>query len=208
MKNFHNHLAIMPRKSAHFEKREPILEKILARERWKKIAPHLPPKAKVLDLGCGFDGKFLQSIEKKISSGFGIDLSVSKSVESQKISLLEYNINQPLPFAENEFDTVVSLANLEHLENPEQCLREIYRVLKPGGKLLLTAPSKAAKPILELLSFLGLVSAQEIKDHKHYFDKKILVKMVKEAGFSQISHQYFQMGMNNFLSVIKTNEKI
>jgi hypothetical protein len=75
----------------------------------------------------------------------------------------------------------------------------VRRVLQPQGKLLLTVPSHLAKPVLEFLAFrLGLVSADEIRDHKRYFNRTDLVEILSEAGLQIVLHQYFQLGMNNF----------
>jgi ubiquinone/menaquinone biosynthesis C-methylase UbiE len=193
----------MPRNKAHFEDQEPFLEKLLSFFRFKKIIKHIPANSKVLDIGCGYQGKLLLKLQKKISCGIGFDISIDSSVSNEKIQLLSHDLNQPLPANDKEFDVVVSLANLEHLENPKRCLQEIFRVLKPGGKLLLTAPSTYAKPVLEFLALLGLVSKQEIRDHKNYFTKKILMDSCREISFRDIKHQYFQLGMNNFLIAVK-----
>jgi len=192
----------MQRKKAHFEGREPFLEKILSEFRFGKIIKHIPQKAKVLDLGCGFNGNFLQKIrkesgEKSPENYFGLDISVNPNMEN--IKLIKHNLNNPIPFEDKSFDVVTSLANLEHLENPEFVLEEIYRVLKPKGILLLTAPSVYGKPVLEFLSFrLGLISRNEIEDHKNYFDRESLLKLLKVTGFSSVDHKYFQIFMNNF----------
>jgi SAM-dependent methyltransferase len=47
---------------------------------------------------------------------------------------------QKMPLPDNSFDTTLSSQVLEHVPNPEQALREMYRVLKPGGKTIITIP--------------------------------------------------------------------
>lgn len=190
---------IMTRKKSHFEDREPLLEKILSAWRFRKIIRHIPKNARVLDLGCGFNGKLLQKIREKISSGVGVDISVNLTIKDPRIRLFAQNLNNPSPFSGDTFDIVTSLANLEHLQNPENNLREIRRVLKPSGVLLLTTPSIYGKPVLETLAFFGIISREEIRDHKNYFNKKILTELCSRAGFTSISHRYFQIGMNNFV---------
>jgi SAM-dependent methyltransferase len=192
------------RSQAHFENKEPFLEKFLRNRRFRKILPHIPNDSKILDIGCGFNGEILKNIESKIESAVGIDISVNENANSQKIKLLRHDLDLKLPLPDEEFDAVISLANLEHLENPLDNLREVFRVLKPKGILLLTVPSFRAKPVLNFLSFrLNLISHAEIRDHRNYFDKKILLNWCQEIGFSPAEHKYFQFGMNNFLKAEK-----
>ena len=77
---------------------------------------------------------------------------------------------------------------------------EIARVLKPGGRLILTVPSKAAKPVLEFLAYkIGIVSEAEIRDHKCYYDRKLLAMLFADTALDIERHRYFQFGMNNYL---------
>lgn len=78
------------------------------------------------------------------------------------------------------------LAVLEHIEYEESILQEIYRILKPSGKLVLTVPSIWAKPVLEFLAYrLKIVDEHEIRDHKRYYSRKSLRSiLVEKSGFS------------------------
>ncbi len=109
-----------------------------------------------------------------------------------------------LPFPDESFEVVTMLAVLEHLNYPLEMLLEIRRVLKPNGILLLTAPSHLAKPVLEFLSYkLHIVSEDEIRDHKRYYDKKDLLSLANDANLTLLQHKYFQCGMNNFAKITK-----
>jgi ubiquinone/menaquinone biosynthesis C-methylase UbiE len=190
----------MQRETSHFQVTEPFLEKFLCKMRFRKIMHRIPPRSEILDLGCGYNGAFLRSIESIISSGVGIDISVNKNMNDNRIKLLEHDLNHQLPIPENRFDIITSLANIEHLNNPEKVFGEMYRVLRIGGFLFLTTPSIYAKHVLEFLSYkLQLISEQEIRDHKNYFNRHILADYCKSVGFHTWYHRYFQMGMNNFL---------
>lgn len=194
---------IMMRKQSHSEDAEPLFDRMLSAWRFRKIIRYIPENSRVLDLGCGFDGKLIRKVRENISSGVGIDISVNNGNIDSKIKLIAHDLNEKLPFSENDFDVVTSLASLEHLDNPKKMLEEIYFILNPGGILLLTAPATFGKSVLEFLAFFGLVSKQEIMDHKNYFNKKILSEYCQEIGFSSCNHSYFQLGMNNFLMAEK-----
>ncbi|HEX8974744.1 MAG TPA: class I SAM-dependent methyltransferase [Patescibacteria group bacterium] len=194
----------MSRNKAHCEGKEPILENVLSNLRYAKIVRHIPDKAKVLDLGCGYNAGFLSKIAGRNRECFGMDISVNKELVLENVTLIEHDLNKKFPLESESFDIVTSLANLEHLENPNFALSEIFRVLKPGGILLLTTPSVYAKPVLEFLSYkMRLISENEIRDHKNYFCKTSLVKLGKEVGFSKIKHEYFQFFMNNSVKAMK-----
>lgn len=180
--------------------KEPILEPLLRKMRIRRVLPCIRKHrhCRMLDLGCGWEARFLRSVEPFIETGVGIDFKAPLLNEG-KIRTECLTIMDRLPFAEASFNLVTMLAVLEHLEQPEAILREIHRVLAPGGQLVLTVPSKAARPVLEFLAFrLGIVSRAEIMDHKAYYDRDSLRQLLQLTGFTLRSHRYFQLGMNNF----------
>jgi SAM-dependent methyltransferase len=54
------------------------------------------------------------------------------------------DMNRPLPFADGDFDAVVSIEGIEHIERPFDFVRECHRVLRPGGAVVLTTPNISA----------------------------------------------------------------
>jgi SAM-dependent methyltransferase len=194
----------MARSKAHLEDNQLFFEKLLGNMRFNKIINQVPQDATVLDAGCGYHGTLLKRLEPKISQGIGVDISVNQQVKNHKLNLIQHDLNQTLPLANDQFDVVISLANLEHLENSRGAFQEMHRVMKPGGFLLLTTPTPLAKPVLEFLSYdLKIISEEEIRDHKIYFNRDLLATYCRMAGFSWWEHRYFQMGMNNFLRAQK-----
>ncbi len=183
--------------------KEAFLEPLLRRLRIRRVVPVLKryPRCRILDVGCGWEAKFLRSIEPYIECGCGIDFKAPK-MTSDKLRTMEITLDRTLPFENASFDVVVMLAVLEHLEHHIEIVEEVFRVLRPGGVLLLTAPSHKAKPVLEFLAYkLSLISKDEIQDHKRYFDREELQKLFGAIGFSAFTHTYFQFGMNNFCIV-------
>lgn len=184
-------------------RKEPICEPWFRSMRVRRILSFIKPEYEVLDVGCGV-GSFIKALGPFIKNGVGIDKKAGVSKEGN-IKLLQADFDgKKLPLKDNQFDCVTMLAVLEHLNNRLEILKEIRRVLKPGGNLLITVPSWAAKPVLEFLSYrLGIVNEEEVRDHKTYFWKKELLSLAEQAGFRDLKHKYFQLVFNNFLHARK-----
>lgn len=179
--------------------KEQILEPLLRRLRIRKILPVLRqfPDCRLLDVGCGWEARFLREVEPYIAQGVGIDIK-APTLQTEKISTFQSCLDQKLPFADASFDVVTMLAVLEHLRFPEAIVAEVFRVLRGGGVFVGTVPSTWAKPVLEFLAFrLNIVNPDEIRDHKQYFNRGSLEKLLGQAGFSSLKHRYFQCRMNN-----------
>ncbi|MFM9960929.1 MAG: methyltransferase domain-containing protein [Planctomycetaceae bacterium] len=111
--------------------------------------PYLTPGVAVLDCGCG-PGSITLSIANRIGEGrvVGIDFGESQIDRANK-SVKEHGILNAtfqtadcdsLPFEDASFDCVFSNALLEHLTDPVRALREMLRVLKPGGVIGVSSP--------------------------------------------------------------------
>src|SRR5260370_32500224 len=58
-----------------------------------------------------------------------------------KVPLIDADLNQTFPFEDATFDVAMAVEILEHLENPRSFLRELARVLKPGGRAIVSTPN-------------------------------------------------------------------
>jgi len=98
---------------------------------------------KVLDIGCG-NGRLVKLIEDKKVEYLGIDYSESLvNIAKENFSDYKFEVGDLLDLKENDnqYDAVLLIAVLHHIPSAklrDQALQEIYRVLKPGGKLLMT----------------------------------------------------------------------
>lgn len=187
----------MNRKNSWGENKTSLLDKIIENQRLNVVNKHIKNGTKMLDLGCGYEGKILFKFKNKIASGIGIDLSVGKG--DRKIKLLKGRVDRHLNIRTGSFDLITALAVIEHVDNPQKMLSESYRLLKRNGILILTTPSHHSKPLLELLAFnLNLISKDEILDHKRYYDLSTLKKDLVSAGFknNKVLIKYFQIGLN------------
>ncbi len=107
-----------------------------------------------LDVGSG-TGELLQLVRTHYSfRSFGCDYTDKLAqVAGLQIDIVDLNL-QPLPYADNSFALVTCIETIEHLENCRQVVREIYRVLQPGGIAVFSTPN-----ILNLRSRLRYLSS-------------------------------------------------
>lgn len=103
------------------------------RDAMAQFAPMLT--GRLLDVGCG---------SKPYQSLFAVDAYIGLDIDSEasrQAGVADYFYDGKIfPFAEASFDCVLCNQVLEHVFNPDEFLGELMRVLKPGGRLLLTVP--------------------------------------------------------------------
>ena len=175
------------------------LDHFIARMRFKAAYPHIRKGARVCDLGCGLDAAFLDFAAERIAYGVGVDDQVRDGAGG-RWKRVRTDIRAALPLESGEFDNVVMLAVLEHLPEPEPVLREAYRILKPGGSLILTWPSAMVDPILKMLHGLRLVSDEmESQEHQKRIPLGTLQQMMHRIGFNEFIHYTFEFGLNNLM---------
>jgi ubiquinone/menaquinone biosynthesis C-methylase UbiE len=100
------------------------------------ILPHAR-QSDVLEVGCG-TGLILQKVAKVANRAVGMDLSAGMLEKARERGLEVVKANATdLPFDDNSFDLVYSFKVLAHVEDIDTALREMARVTRPGGRLVL-----------------------------------------------------------------------
>jgi len=174
---------------------------------WRNYLKHLNFQAqdKVLEVGCG-PGVLLDRLGLKYKfSGVGLDAS-SKAIDIAKSDKAwfknEYLIGsaEKLPFGKESFDKVITFDVLEHLKNQTQAIKEMVRVLKPNGKILIyTINSRQLGTWNWLISKFGVDIYKQF-DHCEELlvdPKKLRIQLEKE-GIEVQTLTYF----NAFFSLI------
>jgi SAM-dependent methyltransferase len=157
----------------------------------------------IADLGCGFQAAFTRSVLGEISKAVLVDIAVADDLkEHPKVQVIQGGLPESLQaLPSHSLDAVLIVSVLEHLWQPLDTLKEIRRLLRPGGTCLVNVPSWRGKQYLEFSSFkLGLSPAAEMDDHKMYYDPRDLWPLLVQAGFlpSEISCFSHKFGLNTF----------
>jgi ubiquinone/menaquinone biosynthesis C-methylase UbiE len=140
----------------------------------------------LLDVGCGFQGiiNFIDSAKKRV----GLDPLIeefSEKLKTEKCIEFVQGVGEKMPFESNSFDFVFCLNVLNHTAHPEEVLKEISRVLKPCGELLLWVHT-----FHPLVSFFNPLIALLDAPHPHHFSSKKIKQMLSKK-FKTKKHVFY-----------------
>src|SRR5258708_26763330 len=152
----------------------------------------------ILDAGCGTGSNII--FFNQFGRTYGIDISsvATKFFRTRGIKNVVTGDVSKLPYKSNFFDLVTCMDVLEHIENEEKAINEIFRVLKPGGEILLTVPA------------LPFVFSKHDKAQGHFrrYDIKYLRKILASAGFVEEKTTYFNTLLSFPIILIRLMSKI
>lgn len=198
----------MKRQNAFGEKTFSFIDRLLFWFRLRKILKVIDLNNKIIvDTWTWYNAMVLMYIQEHFSPKdlIAVDIKLHKEkLNKIWIKTIECNLNKgiKIPY---KADVIIWTAILEHLERPDIYIKSIYDNLKKWWVLIMTVPSILAKPVLEIGVKIWIFDKIEITDHKKYYIKKSLVRLLTIAWFKKqnISHHYFQFFMNNFIYAFK-----
>ncbi len=142
------------------------------------------PKFKdALDCGCGTGFNYPSFRDARRVVSLDISAYALKICKKKGIPNLVKGDAQNLPFKDRTFDVVSAIELIEHLDDDNAALREFWRVLRPGGIVVLTTPA-----------FKWLWSDDDVlAHHKRRYVRRELIRKMRAAGFdiAFMSYRYF-----------------
>jgi SAM-dependent methyltransferase len=155
------------------------------------------------DFGCGYEARFVRSVLDEVGHATLVDVALAPDLKADpRVTAIEGALPDALRAIDDDsMDVVLCFSVLEHLWDPVSLLRELRRVAAPGAVCLVNVPSWRGKRFLEFSAFrLGLSPAEEIRDHKTYYDPRDLLPLLAQAGFRphDIDCYKHKFGLNTF----------
>lgn len=155
-------------------------------ELFRKNLPYV--RQPTLDFGCG-DGFFAQLVFGDNFIDCGLDLESEKNKEALKSkaykNVIPYD-GKIIPFKDNHFHTVISNCVFEHIPNIQLSVTEIFRVLKPGGYLIMSAMTNKWEQYLFGAKIFGAWYRSFMRhrqNHFNLFTEEKWAKIFRTAGF-------------------------
>jgi SAM-dependent methyltransferase len=159
------------------------------RERRALLEAELAPGERVLDLGCGA-GRFLAVIREAGGDAVGVELAEAAAERARaNVPGADVRLVAPdgsLPLGHGEVDLVWCSEVLEHIPDAEATLHEVRRVLRRGGRLLLTVPfhGRAQAALIGLTRFDAHFDPRG--QHVRFFTARSLGRILDATGFAPV----------------------
>lgn len=180
----------------------PFLTPYLHKVRTNIVTPHL--KGNVLDLDCGPANtiKFLKKDQKYV--GVEHDKNYVKTLRKRYPAYNFYagDFEKDKLNLKDKFDTILLIAVIEHLANPENIISECAKLLKQKGSFIVTTPTPFGNNVVHKFGAkIGLFSKVAVEDHKIIYDYKKMKSLLNKYGLKIVKYKKFELGCNQLFKI-------
>ncbi|OGS22585.1 MAG: hypothetical protein A2252_03130 [Elusimicrobia bacterium RIFOXYA2_FULL_39_19] len=182
----------------------PVKKYFWDRIKYSVILGRLKNGYKILDVGCGI-GYLLEEVQRRHNCEcYGIDTNVNIKNLSIPDCTFEVSDVARLTFADKFFDVVFAMDTLEHIENCEPAIKQIHRVLKDDGSLIVVGPTETFFYKLCRFMLKGTFSEEGGPGAgEHHHTIYTLEKIITAMGFTAEKKLYLPRYFPTFLSGVK-----
>ena len=183
--------------------------------RSRRIAAARPflEKGNLLDIGCG-TGELAHDVDPTRYLGIDQDeesIAIARKkfpmhrfltlAEFSNLNALSIQVSTGSNAKVKDFDQVIGLAIIEHVDDPQQWLAWLRTLLKPGGRIILTTPHPSMRRLHEFGARIGLFSREGAKEHRELIDRHRMTELAKATGFRIRDFRPFLFGCNQLFTL-------
>jgi SAM-dependent methyltransferase len=181
--------------------------------RYTEVLKMIEKSGSILDVGCA-DGFYSRAIADKNNRVIGMDTNIDYLDKERQFNnpLFLVANGENLNFRDEVFDAILCIDVIEHVDNDEQALSEIYRVLKPGGQLVISVPNYNFPFTYDIINFMLKRFNKHLPigiwgfGHKRIYSFEHLKSLLEKYKFNIAQTRYlthdFAAFFENYLSTI------
>ena len=152
-------------------------------------------RGRLLDAGCG-GGDLWRAVSGRFEACTGVD-AVRYPALPEDVTFVSADLDRSLPLDDASVDAAAAIEVIEHLENPRAFVRELVRVTRPGGWVVVTTPNQLS--VLSLLCLLTKGSFVAFQDGDYPAHRTALLeidlrRIASECGLGEIAVEYTRWG--------------
>lgn len=159
----------------------------------------LPKDSNILDAGCGTGGNL--AMLKAFGEVVGLEMNQAAMnvARARNVCRVHWGVlPNVVPFQNRQFDLVILLDVLEHVDDHLHALKAIERILKPGGRIVITVPA-----------FQFLWSEHDNRHHhQRRYTKRELTQVLLESGLKPMQVTYYNMLLFPLIAAIRIAKNI
>ena len=188
--------------------RDGLLSGYLRKARLTRAAKYVKGKH-ILDIGCD-RGYMIPYLPDDISY-HGIDVSsevleaASRHYPQHRFQELKLSIDSVKDISQSQYDSIVMIAIVEHLDHPIEVLKVIREKLNPKGRVIITTPHQRSHRLLVAMAYIGL-ARNDKHEHENYIDHKMIKTLIDAGQFNLIEYERFQFGLNQLWVLEKSDD--